>query len=71
MNAIFAVQSKLYLAKSFVDACVAIALTTVAIAPGATITRYVDLVGSIIVSVYLIINGIITIRGRNNVVKII
>ena len=70
-NAIFAVQSKLYLAKSFVDACVAIALTTVAIAPGATITRYVDLVGSIIVSVYLIINGIITIRGRNNVVKII
>jgi hypothetical protein len=31
----------------------------------------VDLVGSIIVSVYLIINGIITIRGRNNVVKII
>lgn len=67
-NTIYAVQSKLYRAKSLVDVCVAIALTTVAIAPGAAITRYVDLIGSIIVSVYLIVNGIITISGKNNTV---
>lgn len=65
-NTIYAVQSKLYRAKAFVDICVAIALATVAIAPGAKITQYIDLVGSIIVSIYLISNGIITIRGANS-----
>lgn len=62
-NAIFAVQSKLYRAKSLVDFCVVVALATVAVAPGTPFARYVDLVGSIIVSGYLIVNGIITIRG--------
>lgn len=67
-NAILAVQSKLYCAKSLVDACVTIALTVVAVAPDAPVTQYVDLVGSIIVSAYLIVNGIITIRGRNDII---
>jgi divalent metal cation (Fe/Co/Zn/Cd) transporter len=64
LNAIFAVQSKLYLAKSFVDACVTLALVCVVVAPAAPATRYVDLFGSIIVAVYLVMNGMTTIRGR-------
>lgn len=64
-DAILAVQSKLYGAKSLVDACVTIALTVVAIAPDAPAATYVDLGGSIIVAAYLIINGIITLHGRN------
>lgn len=64
-DAILAVQSKLYRAKSLVDTCVTIALTVVAVAPATLAARYVDLTGSLIVAVYLIVNGIITIRGRN------
>jgi|GEM_PF-247035 len=64
-DAIFAVQSKLYLAKSLVDASVTTALAVVTVAPDAPATFYVDLGGSIIVGVYLIMNGIITIRGRS------
>lgn len=63
-NAILAVQSRLYRAKSLVDACVTAALTAVVIAPGATLTQYVDLAGSIIVAVYLIVSGISTIWGK-------
>lgn len=65
-NAILAVQSKLYRAKSLVDACVTIALAAVAIAPRSPAARYMDLAGSIIVAVYLVVNGVITIRSRNN-----
>lgn len=61
-DAILAVQSKLYLAKSIVDTCVTISLSFIAIAPTAPMTPYVDLFGSIIVSIYLIINGITTIK---------
>lgn len=64
-DAILAVQSKLYRAKSLVDACITIALTVVAISPASPAAWYVDLVGSIIVAVYLVMNGIITIRDRN------
>ncbi len=64
-NAILAVQSKLYRAKSLVDTCVTLALIVVSVAPTAPVTQYVDLGGSTIVAAYLIINGIITIRGRN------
>lgn len=63
-NAILAIQSRLYRAKSLVDACVTAALIAVVIAPGATLTRYVDLAGSIIVAAYLIVNGITTIWGK-------
>ncbi len=64
-DAILAVQSKLYRAKSLVDACVTIALAVVAIAPGAPAARIVDLGGSVIVAAYLILNGIIMVRGRD------
>lgn len=63
-DAILAVQSKLYRAKSLVDACVSIALIVITIAPNTTAGRLVDLGGSIIVAAYLIMNGIITIRGK-------
>lgn len=64
-DAILAVQSKLYLAKSLVDACVTTALAVITVAPDAPATFYVDLGGSIIVGAYLIMNGIITIRGKS------
>ena len=63
-NAVLAVQSHLYRAKSLVDACVVIALTTVAIAPAAPATRYVDLIGSLIVSIYLMVGGVNIVRGK-------
>ncbi len=63
-NAILAVQARLYRAKSLVDGCVTIALLFVAIAPKAKASYYVDLVGSVIVAVYLIICGVQTIGER-------
>lgn len=67
-DAILAVQSRLYRAKSLVDGCVVIVLSVVAIAPDAPSTRYVDLIGSVVVSAYLIVSGVLTIRGGNPVV---
>lgn len=67
-DAILAVQSRLYLAKSLVDICVTTALTFVAVVPGAPVTRFVDLGGSIIVAAYLVFNGIKTIHGSNNTI---
>lgn len=64
-NAILAVQSKLYRAKSLVDACVTTALAVVTVSPASPAARYVDLVGSVIVAAYLVMNGVITIRGKN------
>lgn len=64
-DAILAVQSKLYRAKSLVDACVTIALAVVAFAPGAPVARIVDLFGSLIVAAYLVLNGVITLRGAD------
>lgn len=63
---ILAVQSKLYRAKSLVDACVTMALTVVAVVPASPVARYVDLGGSVIVAVYLMINGITTMRNKSN-----
>jgi len=63
-NAILAVQSKLYRAKSLVDACVAAALAVIVVAPASPAVMYVDLGGSIIVAVYLILNGSAAIRGK-------
>lgn len=65
-DAILAVQSRLYRAKTLVDGCVTIVLTVVAFAPNAPVTRYVDLLGSIIVSAYLLMSGLATIRGRKD-----
>lgn len=60
-NAILAVQARLYRAKSLVDSCVTIALLSVAIAPGAMISVWLDFIGSIIVAMYLVWCGIQTI----------
>jgi divalent metal cation (Fe/Co/Zn/Cd) transporter len=47
-------QCHLYRAKSFVDICVIAALATVAVAPAHAVTRYIDLLGSIAVAIYLL-----------------
>ncbi|NLW16253.1 MAG: cation transporter, partial [Firmicutes bacterium] len=62
-NPILAGQSKLYRAKSLVDACVTIALTVVAVAPATPAAWYVDLLGSTIVAIYLVANGANILRG--------
>lgn len=64
-DAILSVQSRLYRAKSLVDACVTAALAAVAIAPAAPAAQYVDLGGSIAVAAYLLANGCITLRKGN------
>ena len=63
-NPILAVQARLYRAKSLVDSCVTIALLSVALAPGTTFSYYLDLIGSVIVAIYLIFCGVQTIRER-------
>ena len=68
-DAILATQGRLYRAKTFVDVSVTIALVFVATASGTITARYVDLGGSIIVSTYLIVNGIISIRTKQKVIS--
>ena len=63
-NAILAVQARLYRAKSLVDFCVTIALLSVALLPESPVSYYLDLVGSVIVALYLIWCGIQTIIER-------
>lgn len=63
-NAILAVQARLYCAKSIVDACVTAALATVAFSPKSVTADYIDAVGSVVVSIYLIINGLNVIFGK-------
>ena len=53
-NAILAVQSRLYRAKTLVDFSVTVALTTVLIAPKSTLAFWLDMIGSLVVAVYLI-----------------
>ena len=54
---ILAVQARLYGAKSLVDGCVTAALLSVALAPQALFSHWLDLIGSVIVAVYLIYCG--------------
>ena len=63
-NAIIAVQARLYRAKTFVDTSVTIALLSVLILPKSAISYWLDIVGSIIVAVYLVWCGIKTIYGE-------
>ena len=63
-NAILAVQARLYRAKSLVDTCVTIALLSVALFPESPVSYYLDLIGSVIVALYLIWCGIQTIFER-------
>ena len=60
-NAIMAVQARLYRAKTLVDSSVTIALLSVLIAPKSTVSYWLDLIGSMIVAVYLFWCGIKTI----------
>ncbi len=53
-NPIMAAQRDLYRAKSSVDLCVIVALLSVALAPRAPLTRYLDLGGSAAVAVYML-----------------
>jgi len=68
-NAILAVQSRLYRAKSLVDICVTIALGTVALFPASAVAFYFDLIGSVIVACYLVWCGIKTIRENGKRVE--
>ena len=61
-NAILAIQARLYLAKSLVDGCVCTALMSVFLLPDSAVSVFLDMAGSVIVSVYLIYCGIRTIR---------
>ncbi len=63
-NAILAVQARLYRAKSLVDTCVTIALLSVALFPEAQFSYYLDLIGSVIVALYLVWCGVKTIGER-------
>ena len=63
-NAIILVQARLYRAKSLVDTCVTVALLSVAILPQSEISYYIDLIGSVIVALYLMWCGIKTIYER-------
>lgn len=60
-NAILAVQSRLYRAKSLVDMCVTVALLAVAIAPHAPESAWLDFIGSLIVATYLLWCGVKTV----------
>jgi divalent metal cation (Fe/Co/Zn/Cd) transporter len=57
-SAVIAAQQQLYRAKASVDLCVVFALSAVALAPAHPATRYVDLLGSALVAVYLIWSGL-------------
>jgi divalent metal cation (Fe/Co/Zn/Cd) transporter len=61
-EAVMEAQTRLYLAKAGVDLAVLAALTTVALAPSRSATRYFDLVGSAVVAVYLLWSGLRTAR---------
>ena len=63
-NPILAVQARLYRAKSLVDTCVTAALLSVAIAPQAAFSYYLDRIGSAIVAAYLVSCGVQTIREK-------
>ncbi len=57
-SAVIAAQQQLYRAKARVDLCVVAALAAVAIAPTHPATRYVDLLGSVMVAGYLLWSGL-------------
>ncbi len=60
-NAILAVQSRLYRAKTLVDISVTTALFSVLIAPESVVSYLLDMIGSLIVAGYLISCGVKTV----------
>lgn len=65
-DSVIGAQSSLYRAKSLVDLCVVAALGAVAAAPLHPATGYVDTVGSAIVSLFLIWNGLSVVRRTSS-----
>jgi divalent metal cation (Fe/Co/Zn/Cd) transporter len=60
-NAILGVQARLYGAKSAVDVCVTLALAAVLAFPGTKASYWIDCIGSVLVSLYMLRCGIKTI----------
>ena len=60
-NAILAVQARLYRAKTLVDISVTVALSAVLLVPASPVSYWLDLIGSLIVAVYLVWCGAKTI----------
>ena len=57
-NDILKIQSKLYRAKTFVDFSVMVALSVVLFSSDLVLSYYFDIVGTIVVSIYLIFTGL-------------
>ena len=62
-NSIIDTQRRLYFAKTLVDLCVIAALAAVAAIPDHPATRYIDILGSVAVSLYLMWSGVNTARS--------
>ena len=60
-NSIFAVQVRLYRAKTLVDMSVIVALLSILIAPQSAVSHWLDFAGSVIVAIYLVWSGVRTI----------
>lgn len=61
-NTLIQAQQQLYRAKAIVDLCVIIALAAVAINPTHSAAHYLDILGSILVALYLLGSGIRNLR---------
>ncbi len=57
-NEILGAQGKLYGAKSLVDTCVTASLLSVILMPTSVVSSYLDRIGSILVSAYLVYSGV-------------
>ena len=71
-NVILEAQARLYGAKSIVDTCITLSLLMVALFPGQKVSQYFDMIGSVLVSAYMIKSGIQTVReslSRKNAEK--
>lgn len=64
-NPVIASQVTLYRAKAFVDLCVILGLSAVAISPLHPVTRYIDLLGSLAVAAYLLWSSLRAWRSAN------
>ena len=69
-NAILGVQARLYGAKTAVDVCVVTALAAVLIFPGTKASFWLDRIGSMLVSLYMIRCGIMTIMEQNKLKRL-
>ncbi len=71
-SVILEAQARLYGAKSIVDTCITLSLFMVAMFPGQKVSLYFDIIGSVLVSAYMIKSGIQTVReslSRKNAEK--